>query len=195
MFARTPRLLLRPAWRDDAELLPPLLADGAVARNTTRMPYPYGQADAEQFVTLPHDPLAPRLLVFSRTRAAPRLVGGCSLIRRDEGGVELGYWIGKAYWGLGFATEAASAVLGIARACGHKTVSAAHFVDNPASARVLRKVGFRPSGVFERRFSVARGEEVLTALFQQDEDADMRSNDDVAHEIYRDAQGCPDMAA
>lgn len=188
MFARTERLLLRPGWREDALQLAHLLADGTVARSVSRMPFPYGEPEALDFIGQEHDPLLPRLLAFSRTNGAPRLVGGCGLHRNEEGDVELGYWIGQPYWGLGFATEAARAVLCMARACGHGVIRAGHFVDNPASGRVLRKLGFRPTGEFTRRYSVARGDEVLCAEFENRGEAGMRCNDDPADEVYADAR-------
>lgn len=188
MFARTERLLLRPGWREDAAPLARLLADGTIARNAARMPHPYGEADALDFLSRPREPLLPCLLVFTRTSGAPRLIGGCGLHRDADGAVELGYWIGRPYWGLGFATEAARAVLGMARACGHRAIRATHFVDNPASGRVLRKLGFRPTGAFERRPSRARGEDVLSAVYEVDEAAMMRCDDDPADLIYADAR-------
>ena len=188
MFARTERLLLRPGWREDAAPLAALLADGTIARNVTDMPHPYGEADALDFLGLLQEPLLPRLLVFTRTGGAPRLIGGCDLHRGADGAVELGYWIGRPYWGLGFATEAARAVLGMGRACGHTAIRAGHFVDNPASGRVLRKLGFRPTGAFTRRHSPARGEDVLMAVYEADEAAMMRCEDDPAAELYADTR-------
>lgn len=189
MFARTERLLLRPGWREDAGQLAHLLADGTVARNVSRMPHPYNEIDALSFLSREKDPLLPSLLIFSRTQASPRLIGGCGLHRAEDGTAELGYWIGRAYWGLGFATEASRALLCMARACGHRVVRAGHFVDNPASGKVLRKLGFRPTGVFEHRPCLARGEDVLMAVFESDGEAAMRCNDDVADELYHDAHG------
>ncbi len=188
MFARTERLLLRPGWREDAASLAHLLADGTIARNVARMPSPYGEDDALHFLNLPQDPLLPRLLAFSRTSGAPRLIGGCEIQAADDGMVELGYWIGRPYWGLGFATEAGRALLSMARTCGHRVIRASHFVDNPASGRVLRKLGFRPTGVFERRHSLARRENALSAVYEMDGEAAMRREDDPACEIYADAR-------
>ena len=146
MFARTPRLLLRPGWMEDAPALVQAIDDPAIARNVTRVPSPYTMADAQRFLSLPHDSRLPCLLAFTRTRGAPRLVGGCSVHLDKDGRPELGYWIARAYWGLGFATEAGRAVLGMARATGVTGIRACHFIDNPASGKVLRKLGFAPSG-------------------------------------------------
>lgn len=165
MFVRTPRLLLRPGWIDDAPALARAVGDEAIARNTARIPWPYSVADAEKYLGQAKDAHAPELLVFARTSGAPRLVGGVGL-SRDDRGHELGYWIARPYWGLGFATEAARALLRAARGSLRlRRIVSAHFADNPASGRVLRKLGFRPTGQVAQRFSVARGEDVDCILF------------------------------
>ncbi len=167
MFARTPRLLLRPGWMEDAPALAEAIGDAAVLRNLTRAPAAYSQADAQAFLAQPQDPRLPSLLAFTRTKGAPRLVGGCGLHAAADGRVELGYWIARPYWGLGFATEAASAVMHMARASGVRDVRAAHFADNPASGNVLRKLGFRYTGRMERRFSLGRGAAADCLVFEE----------------------------
>ena len=145
MFARTPRLLLRPGWKEDASALATAIGDFAVVGRLARAPWPYRIEDAEDFLSRDHGPL-PNFLIFARTHGAPRLVGGIGLDQTDAG-AELGYWIARPYWGLGFATEAAGAVLDIAdRGLKLPHLVAAHFADNQASARVLRKLGFEPTG-------------------------------------------------
>ena len=191
MFARTPRLLLRPGWMEDAPALVEAIGDEAILRNLTQAPAPYGLADAEAFLAQPHDPVLPRLLVFTRTKGAPRLVGGCDVHRRESGAPELGYWIARPYWGLGFATEAARAVLSMARAAGVRDIRAAHFADNPASGNVLRKLGFQPTGRTERRFSLGRGATADCMIFQ--EGVSGRVETDYAMDLYEDAM--PALAA
>ena len=185
MFARTPRLLLRPGWSDDAAALAAALNEESVARNLARVPFPYSIDDAQTFLMRSGDSRHPRVLAFSRTHRTPRLIGGCGLSQTEDGLPQLGYWIARPYWGLGFATEAARALLNAARAMGHNHITARHAVDNPASGRVLRKLGFRPTGDFVRVHSAARGEDVLTALFEDTGEDEMRS--DVVFELYDDA--------
>ncbi|MGE4322041.1 MAG: GNAT family N-acetyltransferase [Sphingobium sp.] len=191
MFARTPRLLLRPGWIEDAAALAQAIGDDAVLRNLARTPAPYGLDDARAFLSLPHRPLAPRLLAFTRTRGAPRLVGGCGIQHDDIGKPELRFWIARPYWGLGFATEAARAVMNMARAYGLPPVQAAPFIDNPASGHVLRKIGFCSTGRIEKRFSAARGGEADCLLFEEGESPDM--SQDWSMEPYDAA--VPAMAA
>jgi len=166
MFVRTDRLLLRPGWIEDAaDLQSAVSSDAAIARNTARIPWPYTLADAEAYLRLAKDARAPACLIFARTSGQPRLIGGVG-IQPDEHGHEIGYWIARPYWGLGFATEAADALLRAAHeSLKLKCIYSGHFVDNPASGRVLRKLGFRPTGQVAKRYSVARGGEVDTLLF------------------------------
>jgi RimJ/RimL family protein N-acetyltransferase len=155
MFARTPRLLLRPGWKEDAPALAAAIGDFGVVGRLARAPWPYRTEDARAFLAADQGPL-PNFLIFARTHGAPRLVGGIGLDQTDAG-VELGYWIARAYWGLGFATEAGRAVLDVAdHGLRLPRLIAGHFADNLASARVLRKLGFEPTGVTGSRICHSR---------------------------------------
>jgi GNAT superfamily N-acetyltransferase len=106
------------------------------------------------------------MLITERTDSAPLLVGGCGLQRRRSGAVELGFWVARRHWGRGIATEAAAAVIEIARALRLPAIEAAHFVDNPASGRVLEKLGFESRRVVAPRLCCARGEQVPARLYR-----------------------------
>ena len=177
MFARTPRLLLRPGWAEDASALHQAIADEGVVRNLASAPWPYRADDAEAFLSRERGPGDPASLIFLRTAGAPRLIGGIGLDRMDSGRMELGYWIARPFWGLGFATEAGRAVIANARDTLRLShVSAGHFIDNPASGRVLRKLGFRPTGTTRPRHSLGRAGEAPCmeyALDLADTDADL----------------------
>ena len=164
MFARTERLLLRPSWPEDAQELHQAIADEAIVRNLARAPWPHSIDDAVRFATMSRDERYPAFLLMLRTNGAPKLIGACGLGEHD-GEAELGYWIARPYWGLGFATEAGQAVIDIAKAIGHKALVASHFTDNPASARVLRKLGFRDAGKTAQRHSRGRGAPMTCALY------------------------------
>ena len=166
MFARTPRLLLRPGFPEDAPALAMAIGDQAIVRNLAVVPWPYTLRDAEAFLAGPRDPILPSLLVFERTAGAPRLVGSCGLGRRPSGAVELGYWIARSDWGRGLASEACAAVIALARTLGLPSIEGSHFVDNPASGRVLEKLGFEPVGIIAPRMSCARGVEVPARLMR-----------------------------
>lgn len=165
MFAVTPRLLLRPGWPEDAAKLFAAINDETIVRNLARAPWPYRLEDARQFLSLPDDIVSPRWLIFSRTHGAPQLAGCIGIDSRDNGDAELGYWIGRAHWGQGYATEAGRAVLQNARTLGHKRLVASHFIDNPASGSVLRKLGFTPTGQTVGVFSRGRNSDVQAIEF------------------------------
>lgn len=164
MFARTTRLLLRPGWAEDAPALAAAIADERIVRNLATAPWPYGLDDARHFLASRPDPGLPRLLMFERTAGAPRLVGSCGLKPVAPGAVEMGYWVARADWNRGFATEAGAAVIDIARTLRLARIEAAHFVDNPASGRVLEKLGFRDTGQTATRFSCGRGGKAVVRL-------------------------------
>ena len=156
MFIRSERLFLRPGWPEDWIELLAAIDDPAIVRNLARAPWPYTADDAREFLALPQERLLPRLFVTLPSADGARLIGGVGL-SRDGDAISLGYWIARDYWGQGFATEAARALLSQARAIGHRDVVAHHFEDNPASGRVLRKIGFRPTGDASLRYSAGRG--------------------------------------
>ena len=166
MFARTARLLLRPGWIEDAPALAAAIADEMIVRNLATAPWPYGLSDAEAFLAQPRDPVLPTFLIFERTGGEPTLVGSCGLGRRPSGSIEMGYWIARAHWGRGFATEASIALIDIARTLGLGHLEGSHFVDNPASGRVLEKLGFQPLGITAPRMSCARGVEAPSRLLR-----------------------------
>lgn len=180
MFARTPRLLLRPGFPEDAPALAQAIGDESIVRNLSTAPWPYRMRDAEAFLASPRDPVLPSFLIFERTQGAPNLVGSCGLGRRASGAVEMGYWIARSNWSRGFATEAGTALLGIARTLGLQQVEGSHFLDNPASGRVLEKLGFEPVGIVVPRMSCARGFEVPARLMRVRLDQAARSEGDEA---------------
>jgi len=137
----TERLTLRPFRSADASEFARLAGDWAVASMTSDIPYPFSSRQA-------HGWLAPvRGEVRFAIERDGQLMGGAGFYRRASGTAELGFWLGQPWWGQGFATEAARAVLSQGlknpRLPGY---SSAHFVDNTASARVLSKLGFEPVG-------------------------------------------------
>ena len=170
MFHRSERLFLRPAWPEDWPGIWRGLADEGVARNLTTVPWPYTQDHARAAVTRPRDPVLPYFLLTKPNEGGA--VIGCAGLGRhqgsDAGKIQLVYWIARPYWGQGYATEAANAVMEVARMLGHHHLVATHYLDNPASARVLRKAGFRPTGVVEPYRCPARNGASDAAIYIRD---------------------------
>lgn len=167
MFHRSERLLLRPPWPEDWPLILTGIADEAVVRNLASVPWPYRPEDARAFTALPMAPAFPRFLI---TRADNAQLVGCIGIdpAGTAGTAEMGYWIARPHWGQGYATEAGRAVLDVARMLGHERIVASHFIDNPASGKVLRKLGFVPTGDVRNRPSRGRGGEAPAAEYALD---------------------------
>jgi RimJ/RimL family protein N-acetyltransferase len=167
MFARTERLLLRPGWGEDAPALFNAIADEAIVDKLPGTPWPYRAEDAEAYLARDKKPgELPELLIYARTHGVPKLVGGIALREDGEDGAELDYWIARPCWGLGFATEAGHAVVDMARdGLRLPSLRSGHFTDNPASGRVLEKLGFVPTGEVEKRWSAVRGEKVDCLMY------------------------------
>jgi RimJ/RimL family protein N-acetyltransferase len=181
MFARTERLLLRPGWPEDAPALAAAIGDKAIVSKLATAPWPYDIEDAEEFLRKPRATGTADFLIFARTCGSPRLVGGIGLAQADGGEIELGYWIARPYWGLGFATEAGRAVMALAdQGLKLPHIVAGHFVDNPGSGRVLRKLGFAPTGNSGTRFCKARGALLPYVAFRREAGAEVAPDLDSA---------------
>ena len=176
MFARTKRLTLRPGWPEDAPALTKAIAHEQVAFKLSRLPWPYTEAHAAAWLATPRDGKDVTCLIFAHEEATPRLVGAIGLHPMHDGqdAIEIGYWLTPDAWGRGYATEAGRAMLGTARyAMGLPRLVSGHFLDNPASGNVLRKLGFRRVGT-EKRLCLARGIEVDCATLELDFDEEPR---------------------
>ena len=137
----TERLVLRPFRNADADEFARLSGDWAVASMTSDIPYPFSPAQAVGWLK----PV--RGEVRFGVELEGRLIGGVGFYRRPSGVAELGFWLGRPWWGYGYATEASRAVVRHGFANPRlPSFSSAHFADNPASARVLAKLGFEPAG-------------------------------------------------
>jgi ribosomal-protein-alanine N-acetyltransferase len=148
------RLILRPPRPSDIHAITVWLSDFDVAKMTSRVPYPYSEADAEDFLALAAEHR------FAIQRKSDGMFLGMTGLRPEDG-YEFGYWLGKPFWGQGFATEAAHRLVSFAfEALGLQTVHAGWFADNPASGHVLAKLGARHNGSRMRECR-ARGMEVL----------------------------------
>jgi RimJ/RimL family protein N-acetyltransferase len=140
----TARLVLRAPRRGDVKAIATLVNDRRIAANTARIPHPYAIEDAEQFIASVNKREGETCFVITLDGAP---IGICSVDLREDG-PEVGYWLGVAYWGRGFATEAVRAL--IDHAFGdleHETLISGARVNNPASRRVLEKCGFQWTGV------------------------------------------------
>lgn len=147
----TVRLRLRPLGLTDAPEIQRLAGDFAVADTTLSIPHPYQDGVAEEWIgSLAGELEAGRQVVFAITdRETGALIGAVGLVLHwDHGRAEMEYWIGQPYWQRGYATEAAHVVLDYGfGGLGLHRIHACHFARNPASGRVLEKLGMRREGL------------------------------------------------
>lgn len=164
MFHRSERLLLRPVFAEDWRELYQGINDEGVVRMLGNAPWPYREADAREFASRERAPDQLRFAVSLPGDFGSRVIGVIGLGDRGQG-MEIGYWIARPFWGQGYATEAGKGLIAIARMLGHRQLTGGHAVDNPASGRVLGKLGFRPTGEVISEHSKGRGEDMLVRRY------------------------------
>lgn len=158
----TDRLIIRPFELTDAPDIARMAGDPQVARMIGSVMSPYPVIAAELWVLTVRagwDRKPAPNYAFAVTTKDGALAGSCGMFKRRAPGSdwEIGYWIGRPYWGQGFASEAGAGVMDWARAeLGASRFIARHFVDNPASGRVLEKLGFAYTGDTEQAYSLIR---------------------------------------
>jgi 8-oxo-dGTP diphosphatase len=146
----TERLLLRPLVLQDAEAMHRLVNDWEVARNLASVPFPYPRQLADEWILSTREALAAgrayALAITGREGEQEILVGVVGLKVASRVG-RLGYWVGRRFWGHGVATEAVGRLARWALAnLDLDSLEAGVIADNPASAAVLRRIGFRQVG-------------------------------------------------
>jgi RimJ/RimL family protein N-acetyltransferase len=148
----TDRLKLRRLCVADGARISQWTSDPGVARMTARIPLPNPVVAAEGFVLIAR---ARQDHVFAVDLRDEGLIGIIGAHRLANGRFDVGYWYGRSFWGRGYASEALAAFLSEADELGD--LEAGHYVDNPASGRVLEKAGFVYTGEKTLQFSIARG--------------------------------------
>lgn len=154
MVLHTQRLLLRPVAPLDAPRIQELAGQACVARMTAAIPHPYTLGDAEEWVERVER--AGDGAIFAAL-VDDAMIGCIGYSPGDDGVAEFGFWIGRPFWGRGYATEAGFAVIDHAfETTDLRALGAGHFEDNWVSRRVLQKLGFVQKR-WVMRESVARG--------------------------------------
>jgi RimJ/RimL family protein N-acetyltransferase len=167
ILLETERLLLRPPRAADISHLMPLINDFEVSKNLSRVPYPYTEDDACAFIVrMAEGWRSGTDHTLAIVRKPTVFLGLCGVHPSQDW--EVGYWLGRPFWGKGYATEACGRAIAWAfddlRA---ETLNAGWFHDNPASGRVLAKLGFRSTGE-EERSCLSRGGPVACHLVALD---------------------------
>lgn len=146
----THRLILRPFALSDAPVVRQLAGAREIAMMTLSIPHPYTDELAEQWICTHQDDFDNRkaLNLAIVIREGDVLCGAIGLILRPEHArAELVYWVGVPYWGRGYGTEAARAIVRYGfESLELNRIYAAHFMRNPASGRVMQKIGMTYEG-------------------------------------------------
>ena len=148
----TPRLILRPLRMEDAGRIEALAGASEVAATTLRIPHPYPSGAAEAFIQSFDEPDGRDLGFGMALREDDGVIGIIGLhLSLEHEHAELGYWVGVPFWGKGYCTEAAAEVIrhGFAELRLHR-IYAHYFANNPASGRVMEKLGMRFEGTFRQ---------------------------------------------
>ena len=148
---KTKRLLIKkPQIRDKQKLILGL-NDIDVCKWLENVPFPYSDKDADKWInSLTNNNLEFNIFLENN------LIGGVGL-KED---CRLGYWLGKDYWGNGYATEAGRELIEYAyKIIKIKKITARYMTENTSSAKVLEKLGFKEVGK-DFIFSIARNEKV-----------------------------------
>ena len=139
----TTRLRLRPPETADIATFVPLIGNFRVAKNLSRVPHPYTEDNGYTWLSdiaakLPNAADYPFALIRKSDGA---FIGVCAVHPSED--FTLGYWLGERFWGMGYATEGAERVARFAfEELGATKLIAGYMTDNPASGRVLAKLGF-----------------------------------------------------
>lgn len=146
----TERLVLRPFRIEDAEAIRRLAGAREVYETTLNIPHPYEEGMAEQWVAGHASQFygAGGVTLAITMRSTGEVIGAIGLMASAaHRKAELGYWVGVPFWGHGYATEAAAAIVAYGfETLGYHRIMARHFKENPASGRVMQKIGMTKEG-------------------------------------------------
>ena len=174
----TERLVLRQLALNDAAAFSKLAGDYDISKMTGSLPHPFPLYSAEfKIMYLRQQNRRGLAYPYAITVNGGELIGVMDLFRSaPDTALEIGYWIGKPYWGQGLSTEAAKAIIQEAKdRLGVQALMAGVFADNPASLRVLEKLGFKTTGSEEMYFSMARMEKARSVILRLDLETQQRA--------------------
>ena len=160
---RTARLVLRPFESSDAPDVQRLAGAYEVALNTATVPHPYPDGAAGQWIAMQPSLFEKDELHNFAIVADGELAGSIGLMMKPDRIAEIGYWIGVPYWGRGYASEAGAELVRYGfEECDLLRIYAGHYGRNPASGRVLQKLGMTYEGT--RRRHVCKWGEYLDVV-------------------------------
>jgi RimJ/RimL family protein N-acetyltransferase len=155
---RTERLVLVTPTLAHAPAIARLCNNINVHKWMSRLPFPYGLSDAEFFINTIVPSAEEYCLAITLDG---ELIGIVGLTFAEGREPELGYWLGEPFWGQGFATEAARAVVDAAQTAGANALRSRALLSNSASRKVLRKAGFTETGTATDQAGNLMGQELM----------------------------------
>lgn len=151
---RTNRLLLRPHTLADAGVLQELAGERAIAETYSEIPHPFEDGMAEGWIASHQEMFdrGERMILAITLKPTHEFIGGIGLeLSPLHLSAEVGYWIGRAYWNRGYATEAARAIVEYAfGTMDLHRIQSRHMTKNLASGRVLQKIGMTYEGTLRQ---------------------------------------------
>ena len=163
----TARLRLRPFTQADAPIVRALAGDVRVSATTLNIPHPYPEGLAREWIgTHAANAADGRAYIFAIERKDDSaLLGGIAInIARQHSRAEIGYWLGFPYWNQGYTTEAARRIVAFGfEDLDLNRIQATYWPRNPASGRVMEKVGLRYEGTL-RGYLLRKGSFEDTAI-------------------------------
>lgn len=139
----TERLILSQLNESDIPFIVEYLQQKVYSELTSNIPYPYTEKDAEVWMDVSREAFVHKTgYTFAIRDHGHRLMGAVGIHDRGDDKAELGYWLAVPFWNKGYATEAAKAIIDF----GFETLNlnkiyATHFLNNPASGRIMQKIG------------------------------------------------------
>ena len=168
---RTERLLIKTPEIDDKFELTQLINDKDVIKWLSEIPFPYTLCHAEEFIERSRERVLKQESYNFMIFQDKKMIGGVGLSEFNNKSCQVGYWLGKKYWGNGFATEALKSILDFGfDQLNLEKIYAAYKIGNEGSIRVLNKSGFEYSRKKYEYDSVLNEEVFLTEMILRKEE-------------------------
>ena len=168
---RTERLLIKTPEIDDKFELTQLINDKDVIKWLSEIPFPYTLCHAEEFIKRSRERVLKQESYNFMIFQDKKMIGGAGLSEFNNKSCQVGYWLGKKYWGNGFATEALKSILDFGfDQLNLEKIYAAYKIGNEGSIRVLNKSGFEYSRKKYEYDSVLNEEVFLTEMILRKEE-------------------------
>ena len=168
---RTERLLIKTPEIDDKFELTQLINDKDVIKWLSEIPFPYTLSHAEEFIERSRESVLKQESYNFMIFEDKKMIGGIGLREFNNKSCQVGYWLGKKYWGNGFATEALKSILDFGfDQLNLEEIYAAYKIGNEGSIRVLNKSGFEYSRKKYEYDSVLNEEVFLTEMILRKEE-------------------------